>query len=194
MDQLLFFLIAIFICLATAIFISAPFWRSRSLLAMSPSTPSLPEDREALLERREALLRELKDLEFDHQTGKIDTEDYRQMRTVTAAAASEVLRKLETGSPPASSTASSAHRSVSIRRVEAEAEAEVLIARARRRGMARKLDEGSLNGASGAPVPAWANGSSSQIPQGWRCAACGRSMGEDDRFCATCGTARPEAQ
>ena len=60
------------------------------------------------------------------------------------------------------------------RRVEAEAEIEILVARTRRRLQLQ-------NARAQADVTAGA----------WQCAKCARQMGQDDRFCASCGAARP---
>ena len=64
------------------------------------------------------------------------------------------------------------------RRVEAEAEIEILVARRRRR---IRVVQASQN------VAAQQNAA----VHVWQCAECGRQMGRDDRFCASCGAARP---
>ena len=184
MNQPLFLLLATLLCLATVVFISAPFWRQRAGMAAASGDVAVPEPRDMLIERREALLRELKDLEFDREMGKIDDEDYAQMRASTAAAASTVLQKLETLREPVSAPQSQ-KRKKSARasqapqprasRVEMEAEAEILIARARRLTVASPPVNGSMPDADG----------------GWRCQSCQRQMTANDRFCASCGTPRP---
>jgi hypothetical protein len=131
-----------------------------------------------LLERRDALLRDLKDLEFDRNTGKISDTDYTEMRAVTAEAASTVLQQLEKNTQPPHPAR---------RRLEIEAEVEVLIARARRRGMWQEPIAAKSNG-----TPQEAVLNAAFQAGGWACTSCGRVMGKYDRFCASCGATRPE--
>ncbi|MDQ3814973.1 MAG: zinc ribbon domain-containing protein [Armatimonadota bacterium] len=189
MNQPLFFILATVVCLATAYFIAAPLWRGRVGFAPASSDAALPESHDLLLERRDALLRELKDLEFDYKTGKIDDEDYAQMRTATAEAASAVLQRIESSRKPAtaqratkrkksSSLVPASQPDRSLRLVEIEAEAEILIARVRRRDVAL-------------PVNGVTPDAKADDAAGWRCPACDRVMSAGDRFCASCGAARP---
>ena len=175
MDHPLSFLIAALVCVATAFYITTPLRRRKSSPVVAGDAS---EDHHVLLERRDALLRDLKDLEFDRNTGKISDADYNEMRATTAAAASAVLQKLEAGDRPRASS--------KLRRLEIEAEVEVLIRRAR-----RALNRGeatiTTNGASPDAVLTAAFQAG-----GWACASCGRVMGKYDRFCASCGATRPE--
>jgi hypothetical protein len=59
---------------AAVVFVAVPFLRAKA-----PPTPRAPAD-EALAqaEERDRVLAELKELEFDHRTGKITDEDYRR--------------------------------------------------------------------------------------------------------------------
>lgn len=58
---------------AAVVFVAVPFLRAKD-----PPAPAMPAD-EALAkaEERDRVLAELKELEFDHRTGKITDEDYR---------------------------------------------------------------------------------------------------------------------
>ncbi|HKB93181.1 MAG TPA: hypothetical protein VKC62_02955, partial [Gaiellaceae bacterium] len=58
-----------------------------------------PEARErlALAEERDRALAALKELEFDHRTGKVSDEDYRAQVGPLRRRAAEVLRALERG-------------------------------------------------------------------------------------------------
>ena len=55
------------------------------------------EQRLALVEERDRALAALKELEFDHRTGKISDEDYRAQVGPLRRQAAEVLRALERG-------------------------------------------------------------------------------------------------
>jgi hypothetical protein len=58
---------------AAVVFVSIPFLRAKD-----PPTPASPPDEAlAAAEERDRVLGELKELEFDHRTGKITDEDYR---------------------------------------------------------------------------------------------------------------------
>ena len=59
---------------AAVVFVAVPFLRAKE-----PPAPQAPAD-EALAkaEERDRVLAELKELEFDHRTGKITDEDYRK--------------------------------------------------------------------------------------------------------------------
>lgn len=58
---------------AAVVFVAVPFLRSKD-----PSAPLPPADEAlAAAEERDRALAELKELEFDHRTGKITDEDYR---------------------------------------------------------------------------------------------------------------------
>jgi cytochrome c-type biogenesis protein CcmI len=58
---------------AAVVFVAVPFLRAKA-----PPPPTAPaDDTLAAAEERDRLLAELKELEFDHRTGKITDEDYR---------------------------------------------------------------------------------------------------------------------
>jgi hypothetical protein len=59
---------------AAVVFVAVPFLRTKA-----PPAPRMPTD-EALAkaEERDRVLAELKELEFDHRTGKITDDDYRR--------------------------------------------------------------------------------------------------------------------
>lgn len=50
-----------------------------------------------LLARRDLLIRELRELELDHDVGKLAEEDFRSMRSEREAELAEVLRRLSGG-------------------------------------------------------------------------------------------------
>ena len=59
-------------------------------------TPSPEEEaRRRLLEERDRALAALKELEFDHRTGKVSDEDYRELVAPLRRQAGEALRALE---------------------------------------------------------------------------------------------------
>jgi hypothetical protein len=56
-----------------------------------------PDERLALVEERDRALAALKELEFDHRTGKIDDEDYRALVGPLRRDAAAALRSLDRG-------------------------------------------------------------------------------------------------
>ena len=90
--------VAAMLAIVAVVFVARPFLRDPS-----PASDRLdelaPEARErlALAEERDRALAALKELEFDHRTGKISDEDYRTQVGPLRRRAAEVLRALEGG-------------------------------------------------------------------------------------------------
>jgi len=84
------------LAVAAVVFVARPFLRDPS-----PASDRLdelaPEARKrlALAEERDRALAALKELEFDHRTGKVSDEDYRAQVGPLRRRAAEVLRALE---------------------------------------------------------------------------------------------------
>jgi hypothetical protein len=89
---------AAMLAVVVVVFVARPFLRDPS-----PASDRLdelaPEARQrlALAEERDRALAALKELEFDHRTGKISDEDYRAQVGPLRRRAAEVLRALEHG-------------------------------------------------------------------------------------------------
>jgi hypothetical protein len=154
--------------------VGAPLFREhRAWVALAPHTR-----RAVLLEQRDTLLRELKDLEFDRRMGKIDDADYAEMHSSLAGRTTAVLDALEalkpTGRGRNGSSAPSWHHA-------ANAEAEILVARARLR----------LRGKTPSQPAAAHKADEALSPGPWQC-ECGRTMKSSDKFCASCGASRPQ--
>ncbi|HJU36070.1 MAG TPA: hypothetical protein VJ716_01470 [Gaiellaceae bacterium] len=90
--------LAAMLAVVAVVFVARPFIRDPS-----PASDRLdelaPEARErlALAEERDRALAALKELEFDHRTGKISDEDYRAQVGPLRRRAAGVLRALERG-------------------------------------------------------------------------------------------------
>src|SRR5579862_5335020 len=90
--------IAAMLAVAIVIFVARPFLRdpapaSDRLDELSPEA----RQRLALAEERDRALAALKELEFDHRTGKVSDEDYRAQVGPLRRRAAEVLRALDGG-------------------------------------------------------------------------------------------------
>src|SRR3712207_1211184 len=135
------------ICLATAVYVGAPLWRGT---AASPraqrdfsSGGSSSAAVEELQQQRDTLLLALKELEFDRSMSKVEESDYTRLRSELTSEASAVLRRLDeldtmtvAAHGQASHTTTASHTEATIADaalLDADIEAEVLIARARHR-------------------------------------------------------------
>lgn len=81
------------IAVAAVVLVSLPFLRSS---ADDPGASTDLQDRRLMLiDERDRTLAALKELEFDHRTGKIDDTDYRTLVGPLRRAAAEVLQALD---------------------------------------------------------------------------------------------------
>jgi hypothetical protein len=93
--------LAALLAVASVVFVARPFLREPA-----PDVDRLdePDDLErralALAEERDRALGALKELEFDHRTGKVSDEDYRSAVGPLRARAAEALRALEPAAKP----------------------------------------------------------------------------------------------
>jgi hypothetical protein len=124
-----------------------------------------PADR--LRAEYEDLLAELRDLEFDHATGKINAEDFALLRAQLVARGADVLKQLETYGP-ADDEIERAIASRRRARAERKGGGEAETAAAARRGNADQ----ARRGADGGEVT---------------CPHCGAVARPGDQFCARCG-------
>ena len=184
-------MLSFLVAAATVFYIAAPLRQARAGSSNAPAA----RRRESVLRleaRREDLLRDLKDLEFDFRMQKFEASEYSELRASMAAEASKVLQRLEEvrGSQPRAGKKSRRETPVAPRpaiaydRVATEIDIEVMVARARRRMVE------SANAATGS---AQSTLEAQELHDSlWRC-ACGRDMSAEDRFCASCGAARSVA-
>lgn len=82
------------LALAAAVILLAPLLRGREE-EYSLEPPRSDEDASGLAARRGAALEALRDLDFEHSTGKISGEDHARLRAVHVAEAAAALREIE---------------------------------------------------------------------------------------------------
>jgi hypothetical protein len=88
--------IAALVAVAAVVLAALPFLRDPAPTAdRLDEQDELERRRLALAEERDRALAALKELEFDHRTGKISDEDYRRLVGPLRATAAEALRALE---------------------------------------------------------------------------------------------------
>jgi len=89
-------ILAVLLAVACVAFVARPFLREPApeddRLA---ELPSAERERVRLAEERDRALAALKELEFDHRTGKVSDEDYRALVRPLRRQAAEALRALE---------------------------------------------------------------------------------------------------
>lgn len=84
------------LALAVVLFVARPFLREPMPVSDLLDEPSeLERRRLELVEERDRALAALKELEFDHRTGKVTDEDYRQQVGPLRRSAAAALRALE---------------------------------------------------------------------------------------------------
>ena len=84
------------IAVAAVVFVALPFLREPDAADDALVAPDELEQRQlALAEERDRALAALKELEFDHRTGKVSDEDYRELVGPLRQRAAETLRALE---------------------------------------------------------------------------------------------------
>jgi len=77
------------------VLVALPFLRSQGADDRLDAPTPAEEKRLALIEERDHALAALKELEFDHRTGKIGDDDYRALVGPLRRAAAEALRGLD---------------------------------------------------------------------------------------------------
>jgi hypothetical protein len=89
------------LAVACVVFVSRPFLREPALAAEADRLhePDAAERRRlSLAEERDRALGALKELEFDHRTGKVSDDDYRALVGPLRREAAEALRAADSGS------------------------------------------------------------------------------------------------
>jgi len=136
-----------------------------------------------LVAERESLLAALRDLDFDHATGKISDEDYTPQRAQLVAQGVAILKQLDALGPALPEHAASAEdeieRAVAARRRSSLEHRATPAARAVQ--SADDLIEAAV-AARRKPAPA-----QHPAPDGVTCSNCGALAKPGDRFCPTCG-------
>jgi hypothetical protein len=80
------------LAIAAVVFAARPFLWPRSL---EPAGPGAAPERIRLEEKRDRALAALKELEFDHRTGKISDDDYRELVGRLRREAADAIRALD---------------------------------------------------------------------------------------------------
>ncbi len=118
--------------------------------------------RQLLLAEKEGILAQIRDIDFDHDTGKMPDEVHQIQRMQLMNRAAEILQQLEPTAGEASSSAASSEEDV-----DAAIEAAVT-----------QMRQGK---------PKSSRPAKSMAENGRFCSNCGQSVDANDKFCTSCG-------
>jgi hypothetical protein len=153
-----------FIFTALALFILVAAFVARPLIEKMTGVEAEKTHADDLFAQREAILIELRDVDFDHDTGKMNDDDYKEQRARLTAKGVEVLRALDEIKPQDSAP----------RLNTVDDEIENLIAIKRGKKIATPLPSNGKTPHGGAA-------------DSFFCTQCGAQAHADDKFCAKCG-------
>lgn len=165
-------LVGLIILAALAFYVSRPLVQSRRAATASADTLSLEA-------QRESLYTQIKELDLDHATGKVNDEDYTPLRAELVAQAAAVLKQLD-GVAPTSVSAPAAADDV-----------EALIAARRKPRSASAATTSTAPQSADTDVEAAIAARRKVVVAAvdLKCPQCGKPISADDAFCAKCGTA-----
>ena len=93
-------ILAAILAVAAVLFVARPFLREPEARDDAPTQPDEAQlERVRLIEERDRALAALKELEFDHRTGKISDEDYERLVGSLRGEAAEALAALDSATP-----------------------------------------------------------------------------------------------
>ncbi|MEZ4646839.1 MAG: zinc ribbon domain-containing protein [Chloroflexota bacterium] len=162
-------LLGIALLIAVGLYLAYPFWG-----ASQRGRQERKNQRDWLVEQKDALLAQIQALDFDHETGKIPTEVHAFQRTRLMAEATEVLKQLDslTGgvSDEAIEAAIARARSAQAPQTKAAAAPRAAVDEEMEQAIARARQQKTA-----------VNGRTNFCPQ------CGTRVSGADKFCAACG-------
>lgn len=148
---------------------------ARPLIKPAPRRKPRLTERQALQMQKEAVLTEIKSLDFDHDTGKLPDDEYHERRSQLMAEATAVLKKLDV----LEETAQPAERVLETQETGPKGDVEDDIEKAVARLRAKPVEASSLRAET--KTVGGSNGKTNFCPQ------CGQPTDHGDKFCANCG-------
>jgi cytochrome c-type biogenesis protein CcmI len=152
------------------------FYVSRPLMQSQRAAKSGGADALSLEAQRESLYTQVRELDLDHATGKVNDEDYARLRADLVAQAAAVLKQLDGVVQQPSPAAVPA--------VQDDLEALIAARRKAQSTSAPKAVDSDVEAAIAARRKS-ATPAASELT----CPQCGKPIGSDDAFCAKCGAA-----
>ncbi len=177
-------ILAIFIGLI--ILAGGAFYISRPLMQPRRGVKAGGSDALSLEAQRDSLYTQIKELDLDHATGKVNDEDYSRLRAELVTQAADVLRQIDNVGRPAA--ARPAAKPAAALAAAGSDEVEALIAARRKTrsvAAAKSVDadiEAAISARRKAVIPTVETAALT-------CPNCGKPVSAGDAFCAKCGTA-----
>lgn len=169
--------------LALALIILVAAFVARPVIAQAAYHREAASSADDLIARREAVLIELRDLDFDHDTGKVGDDDYAEQRARLVAKGAEVLRALDQ-LPIANGSSGSIDDEIE------KAVAAVRKGRGSKTALAdidHEIEKAVASMRRGDRQAKAAPASAATQPAGAVCPQCGQPIKPDNKFCAKCG-------
>lgn len=171
-------ILAIVISVAALLIVAYPILVSGRTTQPASATHTAQEALAELLARRDAVFQALRDLNFDHQVGKVADDDFAIFETNLKEDAANTLRALDAWEAQANSGLDAVmERTIAARRLALTTNSRVCPSCGRSGAAADQFCA-----ACGVALP------SPQPPANTTCLKCGRPFDPNDRFCAGCGT------
>jgi len=171
------------ILIGLVVLAAVTYYVSRPLVQFRRTGKSDGVDAFSLEAQRESLYTQIKELDLDHATGKVNEEDYVRLRADLVAQAAAVLKQIDGVVPPSAPVAIRAAPPATSAR-EDDLEAQIAARRKPRSAPAAKAVDTDVEAAIAARRK-----TAAPVPSELTCPTCGKSISADDAFCAKCGTA-----
>ncbi len=168
--EIIAFPIGLVILAAIGFYVSRPLVQSRRA-----GRPNGVVDVQSLETQRESLYIQIKELDLDHATGKVNEEDYTRLRAELVAQAAAVLKQIDGAAQHPAPAA-----------LQAQDDVEALIAA--RRKTRTTLAPGTADADVEVAIAARRK-TAAPVASEVACPKCGKPINSDDAFCAKCGTA-----
>lgn len=137
---------------------------------------------DSLILRKEALLRDIRELDDDYESAKVAPELYMRTRPQMVKQAAVLMKQLdELGYAEADVASVDAQIEAAVRRVRTPEQLDVQLEAAIRQARQKPAAAPSAATAAVVATPVTGNGATRYCPQ------CGRRVEADDRFCPKCG-------
>ncbi len=159
------FFVALLISAGAAAYVLWPL-----LSRTAPEVPVEDDQLTELLSRKDGVLTAIKDLEFDHQVGKLSEEDYQRFNFRLRQQAVGYLQQIDKLAPQSA-------------QLDDALEVEIARQRKIRTGQVAANGKGAV-----AVAPATVSVSTPEAAVRF-CTACGQPLAPSHKFCANCGTA-----
>ena len=176
------------VLLGLALLVLVGLYIARPLMAPSAEIRQRESRYNDLLAAKESYLIQIRDLDFDYQTGKVPEEEYESQRAELMADATEILKmidEIEGAAMMVSPEPQSNQSAASIEDIDSDIEAAIL--RIRHTHQAPGTVEYE-------PETAEAAASSERGGEVKFCPQCGKSTDPNDKFCVNCGAKLKDPQ